>query len=75
MVLTLHFIKTDFFTPINKDANLVVDSLHKTLPSMTGTALLHSDDTFNTAGTADRHETFRLYQSVIYINVINLRLP
>lgn len=32
--------------PYNAGSNLVVDSLHKTLPSMTGTALLHSDKTF-----------------------------
>lgn len=45
----LAFYKDGFLHPYKQGSNLVVDSLHKTLPSMTGTALLHSDDTFNTA--------------------------
>lgn len=42
----LAFYKDGFLHPYKQGANIVVDSLHKTLPSMTGTALLHSDKSF-----------------------------
>ena len=42
----LAFYEDGRLHPYRQGANLVVDSLHKTLPSMTGTALLHSDKTF-----------------------------
>jgi arginine decarboxylase len=44
----LAFYGDGLLHPYNQGSNLVVDSLHKTLPSMTGTALLHSDISFNT---------------------------
>lgn len=42
----LAFYHGGLLHPYSSGSNLVVDSLHKTLPSMTGTALLHSDKTF-----------------------------
>ncbi len=44
----LAFFREGHLHPFKQGSNLVIDSIHKTLPSMTGTALLHSDNTFCT---------------------------
>jgi len=43
----LAFYKSGVFHPINLGADISIDSIHKTLPALTGASLLHADKKFD----------------------------